>query len=251
MAVLALAYNGWIPLAQQPIGLLGASTSLLFSWPPGTAAGLVGAAITAWVASRFFVAGRRSGELETLLTTPLGAATIVAEQWKVLRRLFVWPVLVMQAPMLPRALTILDVLGGSGGLSAYNSFTALLCLANTFFGAQALCWLALWYGLRARGQAGAIVRTVTVAKGVPCLAGLFCSVLSAALTSGPRRAGVVALANPIPDIGVLVFYLWLIQFAKGHLAGELAGVEPASLNLRETILQTAQDVAGGIRGATG
>ncbi|HWX18648.1 MAG TPA: ABC transporter permease subunit [Candidatus Binatia bacterium] len=254
MAVLALAYHGWVPLAQQPVGSLGGSTSLLLSWPPGTAAGLVGAAITAWVASRFFVAGRRSGELETLVTTPLGAATLVAEQWKVLKRLFVWPVLVMQAPMLPRALAIFDpMFGGGGGWPAYNAVASLLCIANTFFGAEALCWLALWFGLRARGQAGAIVRTVTVAKGIPCLAAILCAVLCSALAGGSSAgaAGLSALASPLMDIAILCFYLWLIRFARQRLAGELAGVEPAALNLRQTIVETIREVTSGIRGAPG
>jgi len=210
---------------------------LLLSWPPGTAAGLVGTAIIAWVASRFFVAGRRNGELEMLVTTPVGAANVVGEQWKVLRKLFVWPVLVLQAPMLPKALAMLD-LSSVGPVAAYNSLTVVLCLANAFFGAQALCWLALWFGLRARGQAGAIVRTVIVAKGLPCLAGLLCSVLGAAIAGGMRGAGVVVAVNPLPDIAMLVYFIWLIRFARQRLAGELAGVEPAALNRRETALQS-------------
>jgi hypothetical protein len=249
MAVVGLACSGWVPLAQHPIGLLGASSSLWLSWPLGTAAGFVGAAIVAWVASRFFVAGRRTGELECLLTTPVGAETAVPEQWKVLRRLFPWPVLVMQAPMLPQVLTALDP--RSGNWPAHSLVVTLLSLANTFFGTVALCWLSLWFGLRTSGQAGAIVRTVAVGKGVPCLVGLLCSALGAALpgSSGPSPGYLVVFVvlSLVPEIGMLFYYLWLIRLARQRLTGELAGVEPTVLNWRQDIVQAVRELTDQIR----
>jgi len=46
-------------------------------------------------ACRFFVEARRSGLLELMLATPLTEREIVAGHWRALRRMFVWPVLLL------------------------------------------------------------------------------------------------------------------------------------------------------------
>ncbi len=92
LAVTVLAYSGVVFWAHQPFAVLGPSSSWVFSWPLGMAGGLIGGGMVAWVASRFFVGVRRTGDLELLLTTPLGAQNIVSEQSKVLNRFFVWTV---------------------------------------------------------------------------------------------------------------------------------------------------------------
>jgi hypothetical protein len=166
VALLALAYEGWVPLARLPLGARGASLSWFFAGALGVVGALCGGTVVAWVASRFFVGVRRTGELELLMTTPLGVETIVTEQWNVLKRFFAWPVLVMQAPMIPQILagtqSTLNVLPASW--QAQMTFFKLLEVTNTFLGACALCWLGLWFGLRARTQAGAIVWTVSLAR---------------------------------------------------------------------------------------
>ena len=104
IGVLALACNAWVPLVRQAQGVSGGPFFLAVASPLGTVSGLIGGAMVAWVASRFFVGVRRTGDLELLLTTPVGAQNIIDDQWKVLKKLFVWPVLCMQAPMLPQFL---------------------------------------------------------------------------------------------------------------------------------------------------
>jgi hypothetical protein len=225
VGLLGMAYHGWVPLAARPLGGMGTTVSWMFSWPLGTIAGLIGGAVIAWIASRFFVGVRRTGDLELLMTTPVGAESILSDQWKVLQRVFVWPVLVMQAPLLPMILGTTNISGSSSPTAALLP-TGLLTLANTFLGATALCWLSLWFGLRARTQAGAIVWAVGLAVGLPALFNLVCSVLF--INAAAPLSGGLPLFSPFPLLAGIVssgFLLWLIWFAKKMLTHELAGVE--------------------------
>ncbi len=233
IGVLALACNAWVPLVRQAQGIPSGPFFLAVASPLGTVSGLVGAAVVAWAASRFFVGVRRTGDLELLLTTPVGAQTVVEDQWKVLKRLYAWPVLCMQAPMLPQFLIGISALHASPGvgLRADLTFLKLLTVANTFLGTAALCWLGLWFGSRSRTQAAAIVWTVGLGKGLPSLLSLFCSVSSAAMT-GPQRAsaGGSLVGWWMPELIISVYYLWLIGTARRNLIRELAGREdPVSL----------------------
>src|SRR5262249_29628248 len=130
---------------------------------------LVGGSLMAWLASRFFAATHLNGELELLLTTPIGAATILSDQRKVLRRLFLRPVLIMQAATLLPFIVLAEPLSGpaaaGGGIPDVPG--ALLTFVNTYLGTEAVCWLGLWFGLRSRGQAAAILRAAGLAFGVP------------------------------------------------------------------------------------
>ena len=173
-AVVALAFSRWVSLASKPIGGAGEFSIWFFLWPLGVAAAAVGGALVAWVAGRFFATTRRTGELELLLPTPVGAESIVADQWKVLKRTFVWPVFFLQVA------TIVPVIGMTGARSAGfsanlpldSALTALLSYANTYLGTQALCWLALWFGLAVRRQITAVFYAVGLAQGVPWLASI-------------------------------------------------------------------------------
>ena len=240
IGVLALAYNGWVPLARPALGLPGAPGSWSFSGAFAVVGGLCGGAVVAWVASRFFVTVRRTGELELLLTTPLGVEKLVPEQWNVLKRFFVWPVLVMQAPMLPQ---ILAGLANSSNLPSWQTpitLFKLLSLANTFLGASALCWLGLWFGSRARTQASAIVWTVSLAKALPSLAGLFSSVLGATLLiSSGGRARWPSLMPWLMELATLLYYLWLITWVRRRLAHDLEMSEPVVLGIPPVQLRAA------------
>jgi len=228
IAVLALAGNAWVPLVRQAQGIPSGPFFLAVASPLGTVAGLVGAVSVAWIASRFFVGVRRTGDLELLLTTPVGAENVVQDQWKVLKRLFVWPVLCMQAPMLPQFLVGISAMHSDSGhaMRADLTLLKLLTVANTFLGAGALCWLGLWFGLRARTQAGAIVWTAGLGQGLPSLFGILCSIFAAASIDplGRRPHGYI-LGWWLPGLLTSVFYLWLIFMAQHSLARDLAGRE--------------------------
>ena len=231
LALLGLAYGGWVGLARDP---LGNQISWAFSWPLGVAAALLGGVIVTWVASRFFVGVRRSGDLELLLTTPLGAESIVTAQWRVLRRVFVWPVLVMQAPMLPQLLNAL----ANPGLD-HNPFWKVLVLANTFLGASALCWLGLWFGMRARTQAGAIVWAVGLGKGITSLITLIGLFVSAALMApfGYRSPTAAGATLWLSELLVLAFNFGVIVVARQRLTDELVSREGSLFDLRHLSLE--------------
>jgi hypothetical protein len=241
-ALLALAYNGWVPLARPPFSGPGGAFSWAFAWPLGVVGGLIGGAMVAWVASRFFAGVRRTGDLELLMTTPVGAQSIVSEQWRVLKRLFTWPVLAMQAPMLPQLLSALTPPAAmSIPTHSHDTLYKLLSVANTFLGANALCWLGLWFGLKARTQAGAIVWAVALAKGVPSLVSLFGLVFGAAMLGSLSRAGSISYAAIawLPETTNLLYLLWLIWLARRRLLGDLADGEPLPFDFRQSVQETA------------
>jgi ABC-type transport system involved in multi-copper enzyme maturation permease subunit len=230
IAVLGLACNGWTNLVRQPSLPSGTTSFWLFAPAVGVISGFVGSTLVAWVASRFFVGARRSGVLELLLTTPLGAENVLPEQRKVLRRIFVWPVLVMQAPIIPQLLEGLTPATTSGQvphLEAMLTLSRLVGLANTYLGIEALCWLGLWFGMKAGSQGGAIIWTVGLAKGLPSVVSLVGWVIGAALGdffNGATRVTFFAGAF-LPEVINLFFYLLLIQLARRWLPFELSGIE--------------------------
>jgi hypothetical protein len=228
LAVLALAARGWAELAATPLGPRVGLSFLAFAGPLSVVADLVGGAVVAWVASRFFVTVRRSGELELLLTTPLGADTLVQEQWAVLRRIFVWPVLMMQAVMIPFLFSDPGFRSGSALLQLFW-LTGLkgMCVANAYLGVVALCWAGLWFGLRARTQPQAVVWTAGLAKGIPLLVTLLGSfILNSCMRQG---IPIPAALFWVPQALVLGFYLVLIVSIQRDLSRDPAGAEPASL----------------------
>ena len=134
-----------------------------FSW--GLAFSVVEGCLFAWVASRFFVEARRAGELEVLLTTPEGAKTIISSQWKWLKDVFRWPVVVLVAPEL---IWILFFMVGAflnfRGYMLYSFLTPFFSCLNTLAGIVALLWAGMWFGWSERSPARAIVRVVILAK---------------------------------------------------------------------------------------
>jgi hypothetical protein len=184
----------------------------------------------AWAASRFFVEARRSGELEILLSTPLGANTIVASQWNWLRRLLFWPLLVLIAPIVAQAAFYM----GWAALPVQFRWPVMisqsLYCVNLVIGTGALFWMGLWFGLKARSQAGAILRTVLLAKGAPYLISLLLSSFSRIVvsTSGRPAASSWILWSVSPLVN-LCLYLWLIRWARRRLRAELAHDGPAPL----------------------
>jgi len=245
IALLGLAAEGWMWLGFHSAGLGTASPRSMIAWPIAMTGGLTGGAILAWVASRFFIRFRHTGELELLLTTPVGAADIVSEQWKVLKRLFVWPVLVMQAPMLPEILTTL--LPGRAGpapdLQLQRAVIELLVVGNTLLGAAATCSLGLWLGLRAPGQAAAIAWTVGVAKAVPYVASFIFSVLTALLAGSPGifRPGLLTWVG---QIIILLFSVGVIAFTHQRLKLDLATGEPEPLRWPKSLLDYVRQSPG-------
>ena len=110
-------------------------------------------------ACRFFVESRRNGNLEMLLCTPLRNRDIVRGQWLSLKRLFLWPLIVLAllnlvpiAFLAYQALTgpglseaIQSIPGALGSLAVSCWFTVVL-VADVF----TVGWVGMWLGLTAK-----------------------------------------------------------------------------------------------------
>jgi hypothetical protein len=193
-----------LPFLSKPRGV---ALSLVV-WPLGVGGALLGGAMVASVASRFFSRVRRTGELELLLTSPVGAKTLVSDQWKVLSRVFVWPVAGLQGAIL------LPLLLAAGRDTFPVPLLALglgLNVLNTGLGAATLCWGGMRFGLTARLPLAATALTVALAQGVPWMIIMV--------------TGVIPI---LPDILLLIFYAILLPSTRGRLLRALAEGEAAA-----------------------
>lgn len=193
--------------------------------------------LIAWAASRFFLEARRNGELEVILTTPLGARTIVTDQWTALKRLLWGPMLLLLLPcLLPILLPLASppLLGKVDLWLALRVVSTFLSLANTLLGVAALCWLALWFGAHARGAASAITWTVGLGEGLPRLLDLGWGVILTLFLGpvGPASFSLLpALLWCLPQAAFLLLFVGLIQWAKRRLQHRWA--PPLPLTLRQ------------------
>src|SRR5512133_3329767 len=202
-------------------GLLGVGSGAFFAASSvfGLAITAVSGAIFAWVASRFFIEARRTGELELLATTPVGAEAIIPTQWRVLKGWLTGPVLLMLAPVVLQALLIMGI---SRYRLQYSFFTASFGLSalNIVLHTGALCWVGMWCGLRAETQGRAILWTVLMVEGPPYFVGLGWSLL---FGRGGFVLGAFALwifAWFRPSLVSLLYSLWLISAARRQLRKE-------------------------------
>jgi hypothetical protein len=115
----------------------------------------------------------------------------------------------------------------------------------------ALCWVALWFGLKAGGQARTIVWTVSLVTGLPFLATIVCTVLCSALAQSTRGRNSLPflVMQWLPQVVTLVFYLGLIRLARQRLLGELTGAELMKFDLRQTISSAARGAVAAFRKA--
>lgn len=221
----------------------------------GLAISAITGSILAWVASRFFVQARRTGELELLLTTPLGARQIVSAQWDTLKRLILGPVVLMLIPgLLQGALFMLSFRYRQSELwEFYYTTSTLLRAVNIILNVNALCWLALWFGSRTVGQARAILWSVLLANSVPYLLSFAWSILyqplltSMGFTSYSRSSSSWIVGYLLPQIVTVAFYLWTIRIARLRLLHELAGAEP--FGMRELLSSLLPQIAAATRRA--
>jgi hypothetical protein len=252
--------GGLVGLSQYwVIPLLFRLVSSTYSWGVGSPLMLTTTAISgalfAWGASRFFVEARRTGELELLLTTPLGAQQSVTTQWANLKRALRWPVVVMLVPALLQAGFFVFVFGRRPGFppgyAVPLAIGQLLGCVDTIFSIGALCWLGMWFGFQAGGQGRAIAWTVALATGVPYLIGILSWLIFIPVIRLPfgRSSAPYWISAWLPQAVDLLVYLGLIQFARRRLLGGLAGAELMKFDLRQSILSVARDAVAAWRKA--
>ena len=217
----------------------------------GLAEAAVEGGLLAWGASRFLVEARRTGELELLLTTPLGAEKLVSTQWETLKRLARWPVLVMAG--LPLIFQGLITISGPSPLwwTLFYVLSLILNTANIILGVGALFWLAPWFALRLTGQGRVIFWTVLLVRGLPYVASVTWSMVYSSLinrrgTPGNPWSGSLWFGFLVPQLITLLLYSWLIRVARSQLL-HFADSEPLDPSLM--LSRARAQVAGFIRRA--
>jgi hypothetical protein len=215
------------------IGGLGA-TLFTFSayWScTGFAVSLALGCLFGWLASRYFIEARQSGQLELLLTTPEGARTLVASHWKWLKALFLKPaiflVLVQLLPSLSSLLMDLKTryYGENGTYFLIWMSLSMLCSLASIV---AVLWCGMWFGWSERLQSRAILRVVLAATVAPYVMRLIVALVVRSLFSIDSRSGFYpddlwnVLAHSTPSIVVLGYYVWLIRWAWRRLRAETA-----------------------------
>jgi hypothetical protein len=118
------------------------------------------AAILAWAAGRFFFEKQRNGELEMLLSTPMGARDIVGGNWRALCK----PL--RGAWLLVGFLIVFELISGSVAGPLFTFQRALAPIVRVL-DIMALCWMGMWFGLRARKPSHVMGWTVGMVVALP------------------------------------------------------------------------------------
>jgi ABC-type transport system involved in cytochrome c biogenesis permease component len=110
--------------------------------------------LVAFQACRFFVETRRNGSLELLLCSPLRNTDLIEAQWRALRRIFLWPLVVF---LLLRILTVpyplplaalSRVVAPSAGSLLETGFLGIFsCTISLFADILAVGWFGMWLAL--------------------------------------------------------------------------------------------------------
>ena len=189
-------------------------------------------ALIAWTAGRLLFDARRSGELELLLSTPLGGRDIIAGYWWALWRQ-------MRVPLLSFAFLLFLVsvfsavqLGRVSGASPWMFHQSVGCV-NKVLDAVALCWVAMWFGLRARKPFSFVSRTVGLVIVLPWTLSYLFSILmfaSSSFSSGGRPSGTLDLWTVGLPLLIVALKVILIRWAAGRLQAELRATAPLAVN---------------------
>jgi hypothetical protein len=160
----------------------------------------------------------------------------VTGQWRALKRRLFAPVLLMALATLVQFTLSLPPQWRAGGSRMDPSMLFMVILSiesivQMALSLAALCWLGLWFGLKSRGQAGAIVRTLVIGQALPYAFRMLCLPLMwpfRLFLFGP--SGSVPMAYffmPwLPELLVLLYYVFMIRWARRRLHREFPGVEP-------------------------
>jgi hypothetical protein len=206
---------------------------------------IVGALIAS-AASRFVIQAQRTGTIELLLTTPLGAEHLASTQWDIVKRMIRLPLLAMLGPSLLQGLFLFIAASSRPDLWQISYGASLLLgIINIVLSVGALCWLALWFAFRGMGPGRTVFWTVLLAYGLPYVLSLAWVILYQLLVPGgtalPNRwsSFPLLLGSLVLPVGKLLFYAFLIHLARSHLLRPWPVVEPFDLrrSLRRALPQ--------------
>lgn len=214
---------------------------------------LLAKGLLAWLACRFLFEARRSGELELLLATPVGARTLIEAHWAAMKRRLRGPVALMLVPLALHAGTAFILLAGAGaggtwGISLLLSgLYPFLNALELLFSVLALSWLGMWFGLTARRLSNAVALTLAWAVGLPMLLHFLWS-MTLWLLPAPGRPGSNWMAfwwlgSYLSVCAVLL----VVSYGTSHY---LRGCPPAhlmSLGWRDVVRSLPRQLAAWVR----
>jgi hypothetical protein len=210
-------------LFRVGIGRLGgiASGIMLFS-------SFFAAIMFAWAAGKFFYDARQNGELELLLSTPLGGRDIVSGRWNALLIRLRGPLLLVGFMMFLEFI----FMGGAGVLlfpgGSRFIFQQVMGPINMILTAVAVFWVGMWFGLRASRPIGVIAWPVGLVIGLPWLAYYVIAI-------------VISVGSPFGRIGPAIWWpigwplftlaknVFFIRWAAGKLKNEFRTVAPLAV----------------------
>jgi ABC-type transport system involved in multi-copper enzyme maturation permease subunit len=191
-------------------------------------------ALFARAGSKFFYESKRSGQLETLITTPLGPRGVVEGQWSALKKLLAWPVAVgLGVMLLDEDISLITEIGQPGGYSAgwvtQCFITWGIDIAGSILGILAVCWLGMLFALRGKSAAGIMLRAAGLGTGLPALFKTLYAFAAEHITFTVSSSGLWEgkIASWLEEIIVMLYYLWLFRLARKGVLRELSGVAPS------------------------
>ena len=207
-----------------------AASRWTYSWGVTTALSLILQVVFAWAATRFLLEARRTGELELLMTTPLGAGTLIEQEKRALRRLFFWPTIALILP------SVISTAWGylhpqfASGFELFHSINTTLSSTNTVLGMLALVWLGIWQGFGTRSPGAAILRILALTMGASYLIGWLARLVLPRYVAVPSNLDWkrLTLSWWTPLLLTMAYNVWLIRWARKQAMGAVpAGAEPA------------------------
>lgn len=160
-AVISILGSIWNSFVMNRLGSVwaAASVSVVFSF--------ASFGVFAFLAGRFFFESRRSGELELLLVTPVGAKGILREQRLALLRMLRGPFYLVLLGSIPVAACAISV---NTGNELVGLVLGLSQLANTALGIVAVCSVGMWFGTRVNSSLAIVGYSVGLVEVLPLVA---------------------------------------------------------------------------------
>jgi hypothetical protein len=130
--------------------------------------------------------------------------------------------------------------------AVYSPASLLLQVGNTLLSIYALCWLGMFYALRTRSQAAAVIWSVALARGLPYIFALLCQLL---LVPVSRKLGMPTFYSSIylviPAL-TMAGLIGLTALAKRGLQNQIKG-GAGELQAKDVFLQTGKIIDEAVR----
>lgn len=214
-------------LARLAVPATGTAGILMVMGIPAALAGLTSTLLVIYLSARALSDAKESGELELLLTTPLGDRGLLDRLWGRLRAFPIALTGVAGVVAMVEIVTVLvDVEGPFAAdvvLRAGRIAAAVVGVVAVWYATCAEIHVALWFSLTSRRLMAAVVRTFLL---VMVATGLGVAVLQAVLSFGtltavgPTRSG---FALVLPSALMVLAYSFWLRWARHRLRTRFRG----------------------------